>query len=160
MPDHDLPDRLVVFFDGLCEPNPYGWSTYGWCILDADTGAEIACDEGVAAREGEPNSTNNYAEYCALGFALRFLADRGWQGELEVRGDSQLVIRQVGGAWACNKEHLRKLRDRCRDMLARLGGGHTLVWVPREENTRCDGLSKEAYRRATGRACPERRGRK
>lgn len=89
-----LPSQLIINFDGACEPNPQGWAVYGWIITDAD-GEEIAQGYGVAAKPGSKLATNNFAEYCGLGFALRWLASAGWKGELSIRGDSMLVINQL-----------------------------------------------------------------
>jgi ribonuclease HI len=152
-----MPARLVLYFDGLCEPkNPGGWCTYGWQIQDT-VGAKIASGHGLAAKKGEPHATNNYAEYCALGFGLRWLAERGWGGEyLSLRGDSKLVINQVMGGWACNKKHLQKLRQRCLELLEQLADDWEAVWIPREENSAADALSRRAYEEATGQPVPER----
>jgi ribonuclease HI len=156
--EKEFPDKLIVFFDGSCEPrNPGGWSTYGWCIQDAESGDVLAEGHGVVAKAGAANSTNNYAEYSALGFALRFLLDRGWTGGIEIRGDSKLVVNQITDRWACNKDHLRKLRDRCRELLKKISLGTVLTWIPREQNEYCDALSQKAYTEATGKPYPERR---
>lgn len=150
----ELPDHLTLYFDGACEPNPGGWGVYGWALLAAD-GQVFAHGHGVAMRPG-PDSTNNVAEYVALGKGLRHLSDRGWRGELDVRGDSQLVIKQLGGDWACNKPALVKLRDRCADLLAGVATLAVLTWVPRDDNVFCDGLARLAYEEATGKPFPER----
>lgn len=153
----ELPARLVLYFDGLCEPrNPGGWSTYGWHVC-TEAGEPVQSGHGVAARKGEAHSTNNHAEYSALGFGLRWLTDQGWRGEfLEVRGDSRLVVNQVNGSWACNKEHLRKLRERCLQFLEELADDWRACWIPREENTVCDALSRKAYEAVAGEPPPER----
>jgi ribonuclease HI len=59
--------------------------------------------------------------------------------EVEARGDSQLVVRQVTGDWDTNEQHLRELRDRARD-LADEFETFEIVWVDREENLRADEL--------------------
>lgn len=153
-----LPSCLTIYFDGATEPrNPGGWETYGWIILDTVTGAELVCGKGVARKPG-PKSTNNHAEYCGLGFALRWLADHHWQGEeLHIFGDSALVINQVIGDWKCNAPHLIELRERIWELLKQLGGKHAFNWIPRDKNHRCDLLSQEAYVEATGQPFPHRR---
>jgi ribonuclease HI len=154
---HERPE-LQLFFDGACEPvNPGGVATYGWIILDR---GEVLADGCGVHCEG-PRATNNVAEYVALGFGLRRLQDLGWGGRLSVYGDSQLVIKQLAGEWACNKPHLRKLRDRCLDILHGIcpGKSYTLTWVPREENAAADALSRRAYEKHTGKPFHERRAR-
>lgn len=152
----DLPNELHLFFDGSCEPNPGGIATGGFAVFTGprDFLVEVHADS-LYFGQG-PSWTNNVAEYYALGHGLRWLLDEKWQGTLRVLGDSQLVIYQLAGYWKCNKEHLRKLRDRCGSLLMELGGTYSLGWIPREQNERCDALSREAYVRHTGRPYPER----
>lgn len=152
------PD-YTIYFDGACEPvNPGGIATAGWCIRDVG-GAEIAFGRRVVA--SGPRATNNLAEWSALGFALRRLLDHH-SGEchgknLLIRGDSMLVCRQLTRAWRCNAPHLRRLRERCLEILGelRLDGWRT-EWIPRERNTRADELSKLAYVELTGQQPPDR----
>ena len=160
-----LGERLLVHFDGLCEPrNPGGWSCYGWTVKDLELltmGGHyqgLAHGWGVAAPAGAARSTNNFAEYCALGFALSFLAEQGWRGELLIRGDSQLVIFQLTDRWRCLNGRLLALRHRCRTLLNDVAHDNWHAeWVAREENTACDELSRRAYTEATGQPVPERR---
>jgi len=157
MQDSNLPEKLIIYFDGLTEPkNPGGWSTCGWLICDESL-VVLQCGHSVAAKPGDRHSTNNFAEYCALGFALNWLVKSGWKGkELEIFGDSKLVICQLTDQWACNKEHLQKLRARCLDLLKTLGVNWKASWVPREENQKADELSQQAYQEATGELPPVR----
>ena len=148
---------LSLYFDGACEPvNPGGIATAGW-ILKGDGGkvidsAALFVCEGVKA-------TNNVAEYCALGFALAKLHRINWRGELLVMGDSQLVVNQVTKKWNCNKAHLRKLRDRCLELLAQVAMTWKAMWIPRIQNEEADAESRHAYREATGKEFPVRSGR-
>lgn len=149
-----LPLELCLYFDGACEPtNPGGVATYGWLIKDPD-GKTLAKKCGVVC-EGK-DATNNRAEWCALGFGLRYLLDQKWTGKLTIQGDSQLVICQLTGDWACNKPHLIKLRARCLEILKQLGNDYKTDWLPREQNEECDELSRYAYERYTGKSFPIR----
>jgi ribonuclease HI len=152
----DYPEKLVIFFDGSTEPvNPRGVSTYGFTISDGEK--ILHRGSGVAAEMGDPKSTNNFAEYCALGFALKHLQEKEWCGELDIFGDSQLVIYQLTEKWACNKEHLQKLRERIWKLVGEVSTVCRYGWVPREKNKVCDALSREAYEKHTGKKYPERR---
>lgn len=152
--NHLLGDNLLLLFDGLCEPrNPGGFACYGWLIKSGD--AVVASGHGLAAR----NSTNNFAEYAALGFGLRWLTDRQWSGKLKIMGDSKLVVEQITQRWNCNKEHLQKLRARCWELLA-IVGEWEITWHPREQNEEADALSRQAYVEETGQQPPERTRRK
>lgn len=145
-----------IWFDGACEPrNPGGVATCGWIIeLDGET-----IEEGSQmVRRGE-GATNNVAEYAALGLALRAILDSGLAkpgDTLAIMGDSKLVIETVAGNWQCHKEHLAKLRDRCRELLRQLDVEWSATWVPREQNERADALSQRAYVEVTGKPFPQR----
>lgn len=150
---------LTIYFDGACEPiNPGGIATVGWCVLN-ELGSELAHGHSVVKR-GD-GATNNYAEWCALGFALRWLLeghkDIHTNKSLLIHGDSQLVCNQLTQTWDCHKESLRKLRDRCWKILGQLGLKEWYAeWIPRERNERADELSKLAYTELTGKQPPER----
>jgi len=60
-----------------------------------------------------------------------------------VRGDSQLIVRQVRGEWDTNDPELRERRVRVRELL---DGFETwsIEHVPREINDRADELANEA----------------
>lgn len=123
-----------VYFDGACRGNP-GPSAVGYAVVTGD---------GIAAEGGETigHATNNQAEYRALVTALEVAADFDFD-EVHVRGDSELIVKQVKGAWDTNDPELRELRVRARELLARFGEW-TLEHVPREINARADELANEA----------------
>jgi ribonuclease HI len=126
--------RAHVYFDGACRGNP-GPSAVGYAVVTGD---------GIAAEGGETigRATNNQAEYRALVTALEVAADVGFD-EVHVRGDSELIVKQVKGAWDTNDPELRELRVRARELLARFDEW-TLEHVPREINARADELANEA----------------
>ena len=157
----DLPKSLTIHFDGACEPkNPGGWATYGWIVRDADNAAVVKTGHGVAWGPGHEYATNNMAEYAALGWALKFLADTGWKGELKVYGDSQVVVYQLTGQYDTNAEKLQKIRARIMELLEKVGSPWTAHWIKREENEAADALSRVAYEQATGEKFPERKKKK
>jgi ribonuclease HI len=91
-------------------------------------------------------ATNNMAEYEALIFGLTAALSLGVR-ELLVKGDSQLVIRQVRGDCCCNNPqlaayliHVKRL-ERDFDVLK-------LQHVPREGNSAADALSASASTQA------------
>lgn len=111
--------NLLLCVDGGCEPkNPGGVATSGWVIYE---NGQILVDNCRVVQDGGELATNNYAEYCALGFALRWLKDQGWKGHLTVQADSQLLIKQVGMEWHCKAKHLMKLRDRIWELMDEMG---------------------------------------
>lgn len=147
-------NELKIYCDGLVEPtNPGGWGCWAWLAI-SPKGRRLREGRGCIGRG--PEVTNNRVEYIAVLNALRYTASRREmlaerQMVVVVYSDSQLVIRQIVGEWACNTPHLRELRDeiiRWADHL-RAGGVDTrFVWVPREQNMDADALTRQAYREA------------
>jgi len=133
---------VILNFDGACLDNgaPDAVGSWAW-VLYVD-GMEHSHDTGMVTGD---TITSNVAEYEALLAALRWLLEADYT-DVEMRGDSQLVIRQVGGAWNCNAPHLRILCDQAVRLLAQLRGRGcvvTLAWIRREYNTRCDQLAMQ-----------------
>ncbi|MFC5279846.1 ribonuclease HI [Halorubrum rubrum] len=126
--------RAHVYFDGASRGNP-GPGAVGWCLVTAD---------GVVAEGSERigRVTNNQAEYAALIRALEAADEYGFD-EIDVRGDSELIVRQVRGEWNANDPELRERRVRARELLDRFDRW-SLAHVPREINARADDLANEA----------------
>ncbi|RQG91599.1 reverse transcriptase-like protein [Natrarchaeobius halalkaliphilus] len=126
--------RAHVYFDGAARGNP-GPAAIGWVIVTGD---------GIV---GEGNdrigrATNNQAEYEALIAALEAARDYGYD-EIHVRGDSELVVKQVRGEYDTNNPELRERRVSVHELLSAFDEW-TLEYVPREVNGRADGLANEA----------------
>ena len=143
----------TLYFDGACEPNPGGLATYGAVLTAPGLSASVS---GVAA-EG-PAATNNVAEWCGLEKGLELLLGIKTAAltDLVIRGDSQLVIKQLRGEWGCRQLHLAVARDRCLALVSALGLGWSAEWVPREENAEADRLTIEAWVAKAGQTFPER----
>jgi ribonuclease HI len=139
------PGVVDVHFDGACNPpRGGGVATYGFTIA----GDRLAYEErGLAVRPGVAHATNNVAEYTGAIRALEWLRSRGYRGAVLLHGDSQLVIRQMNGEYAIRKEHLKAYHAHL-TALAREFAEVTFHWVPREENTRADELTKLALEEA------------
>lgn len=142
---------IYLYFDGACEPvNPGGVASAGWVIKD---GEGHTLSTGCAfIGEGE-GMTNNVAEYKALWNGLQSLQLQATD-TLVIRGDSKLIVNQITGAWACNKSHLRELRDECRAILA--GLNWRSEWIPREQNEEADAMSRNGYEQHTSKMFPQR----
>lgn len=138
--------KLIVSFDGGIQPkNPGGTPTYGVTVSD-ESGHVIHEEYGLAFGD----STNNVAEWTAIKQALIFLwSMREHFDEAIIRGDSQLVIRQLSGEYACNSDRLKKLCYLCRNLLSNLVYDCKkvieLVWNIRDDNKRADELASVAY---------------
>jgi ribonuclease HI len=134
-------DPVLVHFDGACEPaRGGGVATFGYTLSGGGWDLE---DSGLAVRPYSGHATNNVAEYVAAIQALERLHGLGWEGPLEVRGDSQLVIQQMRGEYAVRAPHLREYHARLAQLAATFANVRW-VWIPREQNSRADALSKLA----------------
>ena len=127
--------KLHVHVDGGARGNP-GPAAIGVVLStpDGDVLDEAAERIGVA--------TNNVAEYRALLLGLERARALG-ATEVEVINDSELVARQVGGAYKVKHAGLRPLYDQA--MTALRGFERWSVRsVPRAQNARADGLVNAA----------------
>ena len=100
-------------------------------------GGEVAweCSEYLGSK------TNNEAEYAALIYLLHEVKARGLR-EIEIRGDSKLVVCQVRREWKINLPHLRELASEAWRLME--GVNVKLTWIPRSENNAADALSNKA----------------
>jgi ribonuclease HI len=147
---------VVGYFDGICEPaypggprNPGGCACGGWWAEPFTLEGKdirIAGHKHYCTGDG---ATNNMAEYSAALDCLRALYGAGFRGPVVLRGDSQLVVKQYSGEWACHKDHLLALRDKLRHA-ATFFESLQLEWIPREQNVRADALSRQAHEQETG----------
>jgi ribonuclease HI len=132
---------IIVFCDGLCEPNPGGTATYGWTAYW--DGQKIAEECAVVCTGA--GATNNVAEYAAIIAALRWLSGNGHASEkTELRSDSQLCINQLQGSWAVNSPRLMLLHEEAR-FLSKRFTRISFRWIRREQNKEADALSRKAY---------------
>jgi len=86
--------------------------------------------------------TNNIAEWSALIEGLKLAKAHGCR-ELEVRGDSQLIIRQITGRYMVKSQNLIPLYEEARK-LCRNFEKISFKWVEREKNADTDALSNRA----------------
>ncbi|MBS1141323.1 MAG: Ribonuclease [Proteobacteria bacterium] len=124
-----------AWFDGATKHSNPGIRGIGG-LLKGPAGERIEIFEEIG--EG----TNNEAEYAAL-MAVLDAAVTAQVQDLVVYGDSQLVIKQVMGEWLINAKGLVpmcKTVQRLMDQIPKV----SLSWIPREENTEADALSKKA----------------
>lgn len=133
---------MIGYFDGASRGNP-GLAGAGACLIDS---GKIIWKRAIYLGV----KTNNEAEYAALLCLLEGAREKS-VSEIEIRGDSRLVVSQVGRKWKINFPHLRELASRAWELMD--GMDVRLVWVPREENTVADALSNEAIDKRGDSAC-------
>lgn len=141
--------RIECWFDGSTEPvNPGGHTSYG---------ALVKCNGRVVFSESGyvgvgPEMTNNVGEYAGCIAVLKFLI-REKVAEAIIYGDSKLVVKQLTGKWKAKKGlYIPYYREAI--VLRRQLPKVALKWIPREQNTHADYLSRQAIKdapRAEGR---------
>jgi len=129
------PLSLVVHVDGGARGNP-GPAAIGVVVSDR---AGAVLDE-LAERIGV--ATNNVAEYRAVLKGIERAQALG-AGELELIGDSELVARQLTGAYKVKHPSMKPLHA---EALAALSGFDRwrIRTVPRAQNARADALVNQA----------------
>jgi len=130
-----LSERLVVHVDGGARGNP-GPAAIAAVLTDADG---IVVDEQA---ETIGHATNNVAEYRALLLGIERARALGGR-ELELVGDSELIVKQVRGEYRVKDASLRELHSQVKAALADLDRW-SIRNVPREENAHADRLVNEA----------------
>jgi ribonuclease HI len=127
---------IIVETDGACRGNP-GPMAIGATIKDRE-GTELAT---VSQLIGE--GTNNIAEYRAAIEGLKAAKALG-AGVIELRMDSELVVRQINGAYKVKNAILKPLHTEVTVLLASFDKS-TVAHVRREDNARADELANLAY---------------
>lgn len=127
--------RITVNVDGGARGNP-GPAAIGVVLRD---GSGEVLDE-VAETIGE--ATNNVAEYRALLRGIELAGQRGAK-DLELIGDSELVVRQVQGRYKVKNAGIKPLHAEVKRALSSFDSW-SINHVRRAENAAADRLVNEA----------------
>jgi len=127
--------KLVVNVDGGARGNP-GPAAIA-AVIQGD-GGEVLAEHG----ERIGRATNNVAEYRALLLGIERAAALG-ASELELVGDSELVVRQVKGEYKVKDATMRELHGQVKEAL-RGFERWSIRHVRREHNAEADRLVNEA----------------
>ena len=130
----DTSKSYVGFFDGASAGNP-GKMGSGFVIFDENKKPVIEGAEYIGV------GTNNEAEYQAVISLLQFAVQHKIEN-LAVFGDSKLVIKQILGEWKVKAENLKPYVREAQKLTAQIPN-IVMEWIPREQNTYADRLSKK-----------------
>lgn len=134
---------MNCYIDGSCIDNPSMVGSWGFLITDP-----WIEENGILRGE---RITNNLAEYTALYELLKRLQKYEWKRN-NIYSDSKLVVNIVNKQWGMKKglwnphkkyPELRQLAIASEQLLCE--GGHTLKWIPREQNHLADEIADKAY---------------
>ena len=135
-----MKNKIIIYTDGGSRGNP-GQAAIGVVIEDG-SGHDKKYGEKIGVK------TNNEAEYEAVVFALKkvkqiFGKEKTKQMEIEMRMDSQLVARQLGGEYRIEEERLFPLFIKIWNLKFDFG---KIVFkhIPRERNREADRMLNEA----------------
>jgi ribonuclease HI len=137
----EASEKLVVNVDGGARGNP---GPAAIAAVVQGPGGEVLEERG----ERIGHATNNVAEYKAMLLGIGLASALG-AAELELVGDSELVVKQVKGEYKVKDANMRKLHA---EVKAALRGFErwSIRHVRREKNAEADRLVNEALDGAGG----------
>lgn len=127
--------RYSLRTDGGARGNP---GPAGAAFVLEDPDGNVVCHGGRFLGE----TTNNIAEYEALLWGLRSAIAKD-AAPITVYSDSELLVRQLTGAYKVKNEGLKPLFTEAVRLVRRLGDVR-IVHVRREQNREADALANEA----------------
>ena len=133
--------RLIVYTDGASRGNP-GPAAIGVVIRD-EQGRVIAKISEAIGR-----TTNNRAEYFALIAGLKEALRLGAE-QVELKMDSELIVRQLTGKYRVRNPALKPLFNQAHQLMKEFQSS-PIVHIPREQNKAADALSRKPLRKTSG----------
>lgn len=129
---------LEVYYDGACINYVKG----GWGFRILEHGKVIV--EKCGRIKGTKAVTNNVAEHYALGQALSYLIEAGWNNDkITIYGDNKMSVKQLEGDWIIKSLQAPYAKFAFKNIeLARKFSSISFKWIPRHFNKEADLLSK------------------
>ncbi|CAJ2665500.1 uncharacterized protein Mb2253c-like [Trifolium pratense] len=137
----------ILMFDGASRGNPG----------PAGAGAALFSENRTLLyrfRQGLGYQTNNAAEYHALILGLNQAFYKGYRN-INIQGDSQLVVKQFLGEYNINNPQLRSLCQEASE-IARKFRSVNVQHIPREWNSEADAQANRAINLGDGQVEEER----
>jgi ribonuclease HI len=128
-------DTFVIYFDGCCKGNP-GPGGAGSVLYKNEK--EIWSDCMFVGEK----VTNNISEYAGLLMGLQFATNQSDIKNLIIKGDSQLVIKQMIGEYKVNSENIKELFKKAKEY-EKIFESVQYLHVYRKDNKRADELSNK-----------------
>lgn len=132
-------DSYIIYTDGAALGNP-GLAGAGAIVFDPKGNIVYRISESLGI------ASNNEAEYFAIILALEKAANMGLQ-DIEIRSDSQLVVRQINGQYKVKSPNLKPLFRKVLNLLSNFQLTK-IVYISREFNKEADRLANLGARRA------------
>lgn len=126
----------VAYVDGGSHGNP-GPAGIG-VVIESSNGQRIRIAKWIGRHD------NNVAEYAALLVALQYALELKATA-LHVFSDSEVVVRQMKGEYACRSPRLYSLNWVCQKLARSLQ--FSIAHIRRQDNAEANGLANSAVRR-------------
>jgi len=133
-----LNTKLIINTDGLSKGNP-GPGAIGATLKDIHGKNVAVISQAIGI------TTNNVAEYKALITALEIALKLGAK-EIEIRSDSELMVRQITGRYKIKSSLLAPLYLQVGKLLGKFAA-IKVMHVPRELNAEADKLANAAIKK-------------
>ena len=128
--------ELVAYVDGGSHGNP-GPAGVG-VVIQSSNGPRVRIARWIGHHD------NNVAEYVALLVALQYALELKAPA-LHVLSDSEVVVRQMRGEYACRSPRLYSLNWVCQKLARSLQ--FSIAHIRRQDNAEANGLANSAVRR-------------
>lgn len=130
----------TLYFDGACAPiNPGGHMGMGVVIKDENGNTIHTMRRQIMAEEFPAQTSNNVAEYMALQMGLEWCIKSNIK-EVHVKGDSQLVIKQMRGEFKIKSGAYKEKALETKEYIKQFDN-ITFELIKRELNQEADELS-------------------
>ena len=140
--------RDILYFDGASRNNPRGPAGCGWILYEMD---EYGTDGGFIADGSKylgHDVSNNQAEYQGLIEGLEYVGDNIRCDNIYIRGDAEIVIRQMEGEYQVRSPNIRPYYDDAVSKLEYVKDsvtyGCNFRHIPRHKNGEADELANNA----------------
>jgi ribonuclease HI len=142
--DQEIDAGLEAWIDGACEPfNPGGTTSYGLVVKRKH---KTVLRQARVVGNGKKMSSN-VAEYCGLIALLEWCKANAISEVVNVYSDSELLVKQMRHIWRAKKGLYYPYYQQAVAILKELGQKQfRFMWIPREDNTEADELSKQAIK--------------
>ena len=140
-----MTSNIVIFTDGASRGNP-GPAAIGVVIQDEK--GNVICTISLCLGK----ATNNQAEYRAIIAGLEKAREMG-ATDVEVRSDSELMVRQLSGEYKVKNALLTPLYLKTQE-LSRGFSSFKVNYIPREKNSEADKLANQALDGSRERTSP------
>jgi len=131
--------NLIIHADGASRGNP-GLSAIGVVIEDEQGRVVARISKAIGI------TTNNRAEYLSLIAGLKEALKLGAES-IELKMDSELVVRQLTGRYRVRNPALKPLFEQAHQLMKEFQSS-PIVHIPREQNKAADALCRQALRSA------------